>query len=89
MLLNHGANVNIRPEDHGTALQVAPGCGHNKIIQMLPEGQVELNSKSRRYENALSEKKSLGKPTSGKLHFKIIKVLWHPCSDHAMARLNH
>ncbi|KAJ5140977.1 hypothetical protein N7448_004385 [Penicillium atrosanguineum] len=53
MLLNHGANVNIRPEDHGTALQVAPGCGHNKIIQMLPEGQVELNSKSRRYENAL------------------------------------
>ena len=54
VLLEHGADVNMRGGEYGTALQAASQCGHRPTVQRLLDHGAEVNIKGGKYGSALN-----------------------------------
>ena len=53
MLLNRGADVNVKSERYGGALQTASNRGYNEIVQLLLDRGADVNAQSERVGTAL------------------------------------
>ncbi|KAJ7445338.1 ankyrin repeat-containing domain protein [Mycena latifolia] len=62
LLLEHGANVNIRGGNYGTALQAASSRGPIEIVRLLLEKGADVNVQGGSYDNALQAASEGGNP---------------------------
>jgi hypothetical protein len=68
LLLEKGANVNVKSGTHGNALQAAAAEGHEQVVKMLLDKGANVNARGGHYGNALYAASASG-------HKQIVKVL--------------
>jgi ankyrin repeat protein len=74
LLLNHGADVNIRRGDSGTALQAASAIGYLEIVQLLLNHGADDNIQGEYYGTALQAASARG-------HLEIVQLLLNHGAD--------